>query len=94
MFLQLSNIYGDFWETAITSISHQWSNLRSVEDKDIPVIYTSLKLYAALEKMSLVENNDDFSDSWTEKKPFLTLSMITLVKRLSGKPHGDVLCAV
>ena len=69
----------------MNSITLHWSSLKSISDEDIPAIYTSLKLYAALENLSSVEINDDFYESWAEKREFLTLSMIRIVKLLSGK---------
>ena len=91
--MQISNVYGEFWEEVLASLAYYWSNLRSIADESLPVVHASLKLYVALETMRLGEVNDDFQDGWMENKATLTSSLISLLKVLSGKIYVPRICA-
>lgn len=81
----IKGIYGAHWTEILQFISKLWSESPSSDDLHLPVIHSSLRLYATLR--SLVgndEGNDDLDDAWKESLGVLSTGMVKLLKHPQG----------
>ena len=81
----IKGIYGSHWTEILQFISTLWSESRSIDDQQLPVIHSSLRLHATLR--SLIgndEGNDDLDDAWKEALALLSMGMVNLLKQSQG----------
>lgn len=81
----IKGIYGAHWTEILHFISTLWSESPSSDALHLPVIHSSLRLYATLR--SLVgndEGNDDLDDAWKETLGVLSTGMVNLLKQPQG----------
>ena len=81
----IKGIYGSHWIEILQFVSALWIESPPSGDQNIPMINSSLRLFAALR--SLIgndEGNDDLNDAWKESLPQLSMGMVNLLKQSQG----------
>ena len=80
----IGDIYGDFWEGILRVIRETWSGLQDVEDSDVPLINSSLRLLSVLRSLVGQEANDELVENWADGASLLSDGLVGLVTRLQG----------
>jgi hypothetical protein len=70
----VSDIYGEYWEQMLDAMVDLWEAESSVQN--LPVLYSSLKLYSRLRSMLMKEPNEDLADAWTARKKGLDAALL------------------
>jgi hypothetical protein len=73
----VSDIYGEYWEQILDAIAYLWETENGVQE--LPVLYSSLRLYSRLRSMLKEEPNEDLLDAWTAKKSRLDAGLVHLL---------------
>ncbi|KAF2730124.1 RING zinc finger protein-like protein [Polyplosphaeria fusca] len=88
----IHDIYGDHWESILTSLAASWATSGDLHDNSgkstpVPFTHASLKLYAQLRTLSQDEEpNDDLVDAWTSCEEYVANSLVNLLKYSQGFP--------
>jgi hypothetical protein len=77
----LSEIYGSHWTESIEVLSSTWEEI-SGGDAGLPVLHSSLRLFAVLRDLVTNDANDDLVDAWKEFKQDLFESLISTLNKL------------
>ena len=65
VFPLIREIYGSHWAAALEILKSQWD--RSISsDEFLPVLHSSLRLFACLRSLATSDSNDDLKDVWAE----------------------------
>lgn len=70
----VSDIYGDYWEQILDAIADLWDG-KGIED-ELPILYSSLSLFARLKMLLGQEPNEDLIDAWRMKKSKLDSALV------------------
>jgi E3 ubiquitin-protein ligase listerin len=88
----ISGVYGEHWSTILDFINEIWVASVSPSpsypftdmETTIPVIFTSLKLYAAIR--AIKDGNDDLEDGWRSAEGQLSKSLVGLLSLAQDVP--------
>lgn len=77
----VQDIYGEHWEDLINGLTEVWT---TVNMHDVPLIYSSLQVYAALKSCLKMEDvNDDLQEAWTAKQIELSTGLLRCLEALN-----------
>lgn len=82
MFLRpLSEIYGSHWMESIEALCSTWKEIGG-GDAGLPVLHSSLRLFAVLRDLVKSDANDDLVDAWKDSKQDLFESLVLTLDKL------------
>lgn len=77
----LSEIYGSHWTVSIETLSSTWKEVGG-GDAGLPVLHSSLRLFAVLRDLVKNDANDDLVDAWRDSKQDLFESLVLTLNKL------------
>lgn len=77
----LSEIYGSHWTESFEALSNTWKEIGG-GDAGLPVLHSSLRLFAVLRDLVKSNANDDLVDAWRDSKEDLFESLVSTVNKL------------
>jgi hypothetical protein len=77
----LSEIYGSHWTESIEALHSTWREIGG-GDAGLPVLHSSLRLFAVLRDLVKSDANDDLVDTWKDSKQDLFESLISTLHKL------------
>lgn len=83
----LSEIYGSHWTESIEALSSTWKETGG-GDAGLPVLHSSLRLFAVLRDLVKNEANDDLVDAWGDSKQDLFESLLLTLDKLGMLNKG------
>ncbi|EEA25585.1 hypothetical protein TMatcc_006184 [Talaromyces marneffei ATCC 18224] len=84
MFLRpLSEIYGSHWMESIEALCSTWKEIGG-GDAGLPVLHSSLRLFAVLRDLVKSDANDDLVDAWKDSKQDLFESLVLTLDKLDS----------
>ena len=73
----VSDIYGEYWERILNAIAELWTGAGAT--KYLPILHSSLRLYARIRALLPDEPNEDLLDAWTAKKSQLDRGLLNVL---------------
>ena len=77
----LSEIYGSHWTESLEALRTTWKQIGG-GDAGLPVLYSSLRLFATLRGLVKNDANDDLTDAWRDSKQDLFESLISTLNKM------------
>lgn len=77
----LSEIYGSHWTESLEALSSTWEEIGG-GDAGLPVLHSSLRLFAVLRDLVKNDANDDLVDAWKDSKQELFESLVLTLNKL------------
>jgi [phosphatase 2A protein]-leucine-carboxy methyltransferase len=78
VFPLIRKIYGSHWAAAFEILKSQWDRSRS-SDEFLPILNSSLRLFACLRSLAAGDSNDDLYDAWIEAEGTHERSLIRVL---------------
>ena len=93
MLRPLSEIYGSHWSESIEVLSSTWKEIGG-GDAGLPVLHSSLRLFAVLRDLVKNDANDDLVDAWKDSKQDLFESLVSTLNKLgmSSESMSTYIC--
>lgn len=79
---QMRDIFGSHWNDSIMTLVSTWKSVNG-NDESLPIIHSSLRLYACLNKLALGENNEDLEEAWSESQGQLAEGLVSILQKIS-----------
>ncbi|KAF1963832.1 hypothetical protein CC80DRAFT_398192 [Byssothecium circinans] len=96
LLLIMADMYGEHWGQILTSLAASWSATQELEenesgmDSPIPFVHASLKLFAQLRSLTVIEDpNDDLLDAWKENEHAVPEGLLNLLKHSQHFPDDS-----
>lgn len=71
----IGEIYGSHWADILELLISLWSG-DITSDEKLPVLHSSLRLFACLRTLASSDSNDDLEDAWKESNKNLSTHLI------------------
>ncbi|OJD18968.1 hypothetical protein AJ78_01080 [Emergomyces pasteurianus Ep9510] len=71
-------IYGSHWSDMFEFLQNLWNDIEIVDDS-LPVLHSSLRLFACLKSLATSESNDDLVDTWIASQKTHSPALIRLL---------------
>ena len=76
----LREIYGSHWAEVLELLTSLW-NGDLTSDEDLPVLHSSLRLFACLRSLAGSDGNDDLEDAWKELNTNISTKLIANLRQ-------------
>lgn len=76
----LAEIYGSHWEDSMDILSVIFKETNGGEE-ELPLLFSSFRLFARLKSMAEGDSNDDLQDAWAERKTVLSNELASTIKK-------------
>ncbi|KAG5301557.1 leucine carboxyl methyltransferase [Histoplasma ohiense] len=84
----IREIYGSHWSDVFGFLQNLWDDIEIV-DESLPVLYSSLRLFACLKSLATGESNDDLVDAWTASRKIHSPALIRLLAEFDSSLSYD-----
>ncbi|PGG96199.1 hypothetical protein GX51_07940 [Blastomyces parvus] len=81
-------IYGSHWSNVFEFLHNLWEDM-AVADESLPVLHSSLRLFACLKSLATSESNDDLVDAWTTSQKTHSPALIGLLAEFDSSLSYD-----
>ncbi|KAF2640158.1 RING zinc finger protein-like protein [Massarina eburnea CBS 473.64] len=89
----MGDMYGEHWGQILTALAGIWSATQELEenesgmDSPVPFVHASLKLFAQLRTLTVIEDpNDDLLDVWKESEHVVAAGLLNILKHSQHFP--------
>lgn len=85
LIVPIKDVYDSFWQQMIDFIDTTLSPPNQfLDDDNIPLLHTTLELFASLKTVTTEESNEDLEDAWKEKEGSLLNRLLDLLLECQG----------
>ncbi|KAK2792620.1 hypothetical protein FQN52_003125 [Onygenales sp. PD_12] len=88
VFPLIKEIYGSHWTSGYEILQESWSK-NEIVDESLPVLHSSLRLFACLKSLATTESNDDLEDAWATSQKSHSQALIQLLSQFDSSLNYD-----
>ncbi|KAK2810085.1 hypothetical protein FQN50_003279 [Emmonsiellopsis sp. PD_5] len=88
VFPLIKEIYGSHWTSGFEILQESWSQ-NEIVDESLPVLHSSLRLFACLKSLATTESNDDLEDAWATSQKSHSQALIQLLSQFDSSLNYD-----